>query len=179
VIINKKIKNKFLYISKKNRIKIRFIGKQAELYLYFRTASTLVNDLFNSFDASNTFPKCPFFREKDDGDTNYVRSKRIVSLVVDRTDEEIKAFACPISIWNKLINQTKENDFEIWGEGQGLSTRYYVNPLGVSKITGKQKKISKATLESFTFSNIFIDEEWELVEEKIERIKNRWEILDL
>ena len=179
MIMSKKMKNKFLYINRDSRIKIRFIGKQSELYQYFRIAnsSEIVHNLLNN--SLDSISKRLFFKKEDNGDVNYARSKRIVSLVIDRADGEIKAFACPISAWNELVNQTKENDFEIWREGQGLNTRYYVNSLGVSETTEKQEKIAEATLDSFTFSNIFIDNEWELVEEKIERIKNRWEILDL
>lgn len=175
--MDEKLKNKFLYIGKNHKVRIRFIGKQAEIYQYFNTSSTLVNNsLFNSLNGS---PRMSFFKEKDDGDTNYARSKRIVSLVVDRVDEEVKAFACPISVWNKIVNQTKENDFEIRREGEGLNTRYYVTPLGISDITEKQEKIAKATLDSFTFSDIFVKDKWELVGDIIEKIENRWEILDL
>lgn len=189
----KEVERKFLYVPKKERIRVRFIGKQGEMYQYFRlptappaappaaptAPSGLLYPFVSASSQSDSFSRKPIFKEIDDGDTNYSRSKRIVSLVVDREDDKIRAFACPISVWNMITHVEKENDFEIWREGDGLQTRYFANPLGPSEITDDHEKIVEATLESYTFANIFVDNEWELVETLVERIENRWDILDL
>ncbi len=186
----KKIEKKFIYVPKKGRIKVRFVGNQTEMYQYFGlpSAPPTAPVAPNSFAAGSSMTMAavsdlsfrkPIFKEIDDGDPNYARTKRIVSLVVDREDDKVKAFACPVSAWNMITEHAKENDFDIWREGVALNTRYFVQPLGLSEITDDHEKIVEATLESFTFANIFVDNEWELVEETIERIENRWDILDL
>jgi len=176
----------FLYVPStgKIRIKVRFVGEQVEMFQYFNKGYFNGNADPGSFGAFPS-PLSPlqgekvFFREDDNGDVAYSRSKRIVSLVIDRSDEKIKAFACPVSVWNQMTEFAKENDFEIWREGHGLQTRYFVDPCGLSEITDNQERTVEATLESFSFADIFIKKKWELVDEVIERIENRWQILDL
>lgn len=183
--------DKFLYVGKKGRIKIRFVGEQVEMFQYFN--KNYFNGVMPPFSSSsssfgaalatnpllNSSGKPSFFREDDNGDAAYSRSKRIVSLVVDRADEKVKAFACPISVWNMMTDHAKENDFEIWKEGAGLQTRYHTEPLGITDITEDQAAIVEATLDSFTFVDIFVNNEWEILDEIVERIENRWDILDL
>lgn len=170
--------SKFLYVPIKGKIKIRFIGPQAQLFQYFRTAPMSINvGAFENSDGEKL--QSSFFKEHNDGDKNYAIAKRIVSLVIDREDEKIKAFACPISVWHNITEMAKENDFEISKSGRGLNTRYFAQPLGISSVTEDQEKMVNATLESFTFSDIFVKNEWEVVDSVIERIENRWEILDL
>lgn len=178
IMADKIPENKFLYISKKDSVIIRFMGGQVQLYQYFPVNPTM-DETGASLGPLNTTPNKPFLKEHDDGDKDYVKSKRIVSLVIDRSDEKIKAFVCPISAWNQLTDDAKENDFEIWKEGMGLQTRYHVKALGINDVTEEQECIVNATLASFTFSDIFIKDEWELVDEVVERIEERWEILDL
>ena len=172
--------NKFLYVKRDGRIRIRFVGEQVEMFQYFNKSYFSGNATFNSFSSVKLSTGKPsFFREYDDGDDAYTRSKRIVSLVIDRSDEKIKAFACPVSVWNQMTDHAKENDFEIWKEGLGFQTRYYVEPLGLSEVTEDQKGTVDATLDSFTFADIFVDNEWELVNEVVEKIEHHWQILDL
>ena len=171
--------NKFLYIPRNREVKIRYVGNQAELYHYFRVAS-----LFEPMISARPYParqlsKMSFFREDNKEESGFSISKRVVSLVVDREDEKIKAFACPISAWNLMVKEDKENDFIIRRTGEGLSTRYSVIPSGISTISKYQEKIVEATLNSFSLADIFIKEEWELLENIIERIDDRWSILDL
>ena len=179
--------NKFIYVKKDERIKIRFVGEQVEMFQYFNKSyynGTSPSNSF-SFGAASAMPlsggsaKPSFFKDHDDGDEAYNRTKRIVSLVIDRSDEKIKAFACPISVWNQMIDHAKENDFEIWKEGVGLQTRYHVSPLGLSEVTEAQEETVSATLDSFNFADIFVDNKWEIVNEVVEKIEHRWQILDL
>lgn len=175
--------NKFLYVPKTFRIKIRFVGEQVEMFQYFNKSyfngnitspfSTLAQVQSPAHTEQNVF-----FREEDNGDAAYTRSKRVVSLVIDRSDEKVKAFACPISAWNLMTEHSKDNDFEIWREGHRLETRYFIEPLGLSEVSEGQQKAVSATLESYSFADIFVKNEWEIVNEIIERIENRWEILD-
>ncbi len=152
------------------RIRIRFVGKQSDLFRYYKI----------NYGGSTSFESRRFFYKKyDNGDKSYARTKRVVSLVIDRADESIKAFACPISVWYQLDGHSKENDFEIWREGKALQTKYYAKALGTTEITEEQERIVDATLESFTFEDIFVDNDWELVNEVVERIESRLDILDL
>ncbi len=174
--------NKFLYIKKDERIKIRFVGEQVEMFQYFNKSyynGTAMSNLPLAAGASPGAGKPSFFREHDDGDEAYNRTKRIVSLVIDRSDEKVKAFACPRSAWNKITDHAKENDFEIWKEGVALQTRYHIIALGLSEATEAQEETVSATLDSFTFAEIFVDNKWEIVNEVVERIEHRWQILDL
>jgi hypothetical protein len=177
--------NKFVYINRTDRVKIRFVGEQVEMFQYFNKSyyngtSPSVFSMGGAIGSpSSTTAKPSFFREHDDGDEAYNRTRRIVSLVIDRSDEKIKAFACPISVWNKMTDHVKENDFEIWKDGVALQTRYSVEPLGLSDVTDAQEETIAATLNSYTFADIFVKNEWELVNEIVERIEHRWQILDI
>ena len=175
--------NKFVYINRAERAKIRFVGEQVEMFQYFNKSHYNGTAPSNSFSFSQAemvaSVKPTFFRDHDDGDEAYNRTKRIVSLVIDRSDEKVKAFACPVSVWNQMTEHAKDNDFEIWKEGVGLQTRYSVEPLGLSEVSEAQEEVVEATLDSFTFSDIFVKNEWEIVNEIVERIENRWSILDL
>jgi len=119
-----------------------------------------------------------FFMEEDNGDAAYSRSKRVVSLIIDRYDEKIKAMATPISVWNQMTEYNKNNDFVIWREGHGLQTRYFVEALGLSEVSKEQQKSVSAILDSYTFADIFVKKEWEIVSEVVEKIESRWQILD-
>jgi hypothetical protein len=173
--------NKFVYVKRDERVKIRFVGEQVEMFQYFNKNYYNGTNVINpqSFGTSLPSGKPSFFSEHDNGDDAYNRTKRIVSLVIDRSDERIKAFACPISVWNQMTDHAKENDFEIWKEGVSLQTRYFVTPLGLSEISEDQEETVSATLDSFTFADIFVDNKWEIVDEVVEKIEHRWQILDL
>ncbi len=176
--------NKFVYVSKTGRIKIRFVGEQVEMFQYFNKSYYNGTAVLNPVSLGASYSMLPsekptFFSEHDNGDEAYNRTKRIVSLVIDRSDEKIKAFACPISVWNQMTEHAKDNDFEIWKEGKGLQTRYSVEPLGLSEVSDAQEGTVSATLDSFTFADIFVDNKWEIVNEVVEKIEHRWQILDL
>ena len=176
--------NKFVYVKKDERVKIRFVGEQVEMFQYFDKGyysgtAPAISIAHVSLSSPPSVGKPTFFREHDDGDEAYNRTKRIASLVIDRSDEKIKAFACPISVWNQMTECAKEYDFEIWKEGVGLQTRYFVTPLGLSEVSEAQEETVVATLDSFTFADIFVKNEWEIVDEVIEKIKHRWQILDI
>jgi hypothetical protein len=173
--------NKFVYVKRDERVKVRFVGEQVEMFQYFNKSYYNGTNVINpqSFGASLPPGKPSFFSEHDNGDNAYNRTKRIVSLVIDRSDERIKAFACPISAWNQMTEHAKDNDFEIWKEGVALQTRYFVTPLGLSEVSGDQEATVTATLDSFTFADIFVEGKWEIVNEVVEKIEHRWQILDL
>ena len=185
---------RYLYVPTTGSITVRFVGEQVEMYQYYnksyfsddtetstaRGRGMRMSSPF-SMSATRSLPQGErvFFRETNNGDAAYAISKRIVSLVIDRETEQIKAFPCPISAWNQITEHPKENDFKIYRKGYGLQTKYYTEPMGLSEITDGQAETIEATLDSYDFSNIFVDKKWELVNEVVERINNRWEILDL
>lgn len=173
--------DKFIYIPKTGKIKIRFVGEQIEMFQYFNK-SYFNGNVTSPFSALDQSPSSPeqnvFIMEEDNGDAAYTRSKRVVSLVIDRSDERVKAFVCPISAWNLMTEHSKDNDFEVWRTGHRLETRYFAEPLGLSEISEGQQEIISAISDSFTFADIFIKNKWEVVNEIVERIENRWEILD-
>jgi len=182
--MGKRKSNKFVYINRTDRVKIRFVGEQVEMFQYFNKSyynGTAPSNSFSSLmmTSSPIATKPSFFKEDDNGDDAYTRTKRIVSLVIDRSDEKIKAFACPISVWNQITECAKENDFEIWKEGVALQTRYFTTPLGLSEVSEAQEETIRATLDSYTFADIFVNSKWEIVNEIIERIEHRWQILDI
>jgi len=178
--------NKFVYINRDDRVKIRFVGEQVEMFQYFDInyynnggSSVISYAQAGATILDGVSGKLSFFREYDDGNIAYNRTKRIVSLVIDRSDEKVKAFACPISAWNQMTEHDKENDFEIRKEGIALQTRYYAESLGLSEVSEAQEETIKATLDSFTFADIFVDGKWEIVNEVIEKAKHRWQMLDI
>jgi len=191
---NKKKSKKIILVpqSGSGRVKIRFVGHQQEIFQYFNKnyfnggsigGPTPAPSTQFAWDSVAMQPSLPpaervFFREEDNGDSAYTVSKRVASLVINREDETIKAFACPISLWNQMTEHAKENDFEIWREGFGLQTRYHLEPMGVTLITKEQEKTIEATLKSYTFADIFVKKEWDLVSEEVKKIKNRCQILD-
>jgi len=184
----KKKSDKFLYVPTTGRVKVRFVGEQVEMFQYFNRSyfngnggSPNISSAFAPalMSSQNTTPEeRVFFREEDNGDEAYSRSKRVVSLVIDRMDEKVKAFATPISVWNMMTEHAKDNDFEIWREGHGLQTRYFVEPLGLSEVSDDQQISIDATLESYTFADIFVKKKWEVVKKAVERVRSRWYILD-
>ena len=83
-----------------------------------------------------------------------------------------------MSAWHQLKSHSKENDFKLWREGERLKTRYFVEACGLSKVSVSQEEAVTATLKKFTFADIFVKGEWEIVPEIPERVENRWSILD-
>jgi hypothetical protein len=170
-----KSKKKYLYFSPKVReIVIRFVGPQMILYQYFPK--------------NYTGKRSPLFSLTNTPDDDHFISKRIVSLVIDRSDEIIRAFACPITVFNKVImfaEQTKngkEFDFTVYREGVGIQTRYdIIHSEEASKITAYQENVVKCTLNTFSLEDIFINkrDEWELLNEMVKKIESRLDILDL
>lgn len=178
---------KYLYIKKDGRIVIRFVGDQEILYQYFREPSPVTNQLQASLsiiDAMASHQKS-FFKSTREDYSNYHVSKRIVSLVIDRLDNDrIKAFCCPVTVWNEICDISNDNncDFEINRTGTGLSTRYTTKVSDDNtQITEEQSKIVEATLKTFSLEDIFIHkrDEWQIQTEIHDPIENRFDILDL
>ncbi len=180
---------KYLYVPQSGKVKVRFVGEQVEMFQYFNKSyfnnppapapgAFSAAAAITLMSASQPVGEKVFFREEDNGDEAYSRSKRVVSLVIDRYDEKVKAFASPISVWNMMTEHAKDNDFSIWREGHGLQTRYFVEPCGLSEVSEEQQISVDATLESYTFADIFIKKDWAIVNEVVEKIESRWQILD-
>lgn len=179
---------KYLYVPQSGKIKVRFAGEQVEMFQYFNkswfngnaqaVAGAYGLGVASLSSASQPIGERVFFREEDNGDEAYSRSKRVVSLVIDRYDEKVKAFASPISVWNMMTEHAKDNDFSIWREGHGLQTRYFVEPCGLSEVSEEQQISIDATLASYTFADIFIKKDWAIVNKVVEKIESRWQILD-
>lgn len=140
-------------------IKIRFVGKQQKIY--------------QRWDKGNRT-----FSFTDSHKEGY--AVRVVSFVVDRADEKVKAFLCPSSIWNKVGQYTKEQDFVIHREGRGLDTMYDVKSMGDSEISQDILDRVEITSQVYSLSDIFVNQvKWELLDKYHEPIDNRFDILDL
>jgi len=162
-IINKNSRYLYLSVHRSSAV-VRFVGHQKELFV--------------SFDSLNRKYR---FSENKNEDNNLKCSRRIVSLVIDREDERVKAFACPFSAWNYIEKFDMEYDYKIQRSGIGLSTKYTVEKKEKTNITDRQKEIVESTLHNFSLEDMFIykEDEWEFSIDKEEPISSRFEILDL
>jgi len=159
----KKNYKKFLNISNDKRdITIRFIGHQKKLYIYF---DTILRRML--------FKEERFFKGKS-------LSPRIVSFVIDRESDEIKAFACPITSFEQMEEYSSDHDFQIHKEGEGFETKYIVKSLGPSEATKEQEGMVDATLKVYSLEDIFVKRgKWEILEAEAEPIESRFDILDI
>jgi hypothetical protein len=140
-------------------VQIRFVGTQQKIY-----------QRWNKDNRTFSF--------SDNQKEGY--SVRIVSFVIDRSDEKVKAFMCPASVFNQLGEYGPEHDFEIRREGMGLSTKYMVRSLGITEVGQDLLDRVEITSQVHTLSDIFINKEkWELLDKEHEPIENRFDILDL
>jgi hypothetical protein len=169
-------KKQYLFIGRHNsEVTVRFIGPVEFLYQYF---SKINSDPLPNSDSVIR----PFFKNNNDGSSDYYIKKRLVSFVIDRGDDKIKAFSCPISAWNQIQdnNYVKNTDFKIFRRGTGLQTTYdVIKDKEKTTITAEQKQIVRGTLATYSFKNIFVDKEWEFLREIDEPVKNIYELLDL
>jgi len=138
---------------------IRFVGTQQKIYQRWNKGS-------RSFSFSNSHQE------------GY--SVRVVSFVIDRCDDRVKAFMCPVSIWNQVGAYSKDHDFKIRREGMGLNSKYPVDSLGETEVSQDLLDRIEITSQVYTLSDIFINKiKWELLNKDHEPINSRFDILDL
>ena len=53
-------------------------------------------------------------------------TKKLASFVIDRSDGNVKAFICPMRVFQMAGEYSCDHDFEISRMGMGLSTKYTV-----------------------------------------------------
>ena len=82
-------------------------------------------------------------------------------------------------VWSAVHDAGLNNIFYLSRSGSGLKTKYNVQPLGATELTDAEKVMVNATLESFSFNDIFVKNDWEPLKEAEERIESRFDILDL
>lgn len=158
----------FLYVTSYGAdVTVRFVGKPESIYQYFAK------------DPNDPDRRTSFYKMIDDGDSGHHRVLRVASLVIDRSDDKIRAFISPISVWQQTENHLK-HDFRIKREGHGLNTKYIVNRLEPSEVTEEQQKMIEATQDAFSFEHIYIKKQnWEILTIKQEVIESRFDIIDL
>jgi len=140
-------------------ITVRFVGVQQRLYSTWDSSARA----FNFYESK---------REK--------AVQRIVSFVVDRSDEKVKAFLCPVTVFNKMGEYDITHDFSINRYGQGLNTKYEVESLGESSVSEEIENKVAITSETYSLVDIFVNKvKWSLLDVKIEPITDRFDILDL
>ena len=163
-IVKKRItlKNKFIYPPRYGEtIFIRFVGNQQKIYQRW-----------------NPNIKRGTLFENNPGGEHI--SERVISLVVDKSDDKIKAFLCPVSVFNQMGEYNSNHSFKVSREGTGLRTRYSVESLGESLISDELKEQVDITLKIYPLVDIFVKKlKWELLTVESRPIKNRFEILDL
>ena len=163
-IIRKPKKNQrglilFPPIKDDGKITVRFVGTQQKMYQLWNSAT-------KKFTCSNTYQE------------GYIT--RVVSFVIDRADEKVKAFVCPISVFDQLGQFGSNHDFLIHRHGLKLNTRYEIKSLGETKVSQDLLDKIETTSRVYPLSDIFInDVRWELLDKESEPIENRFDILDL
>ena len=161
-------RHRFLYMTALFPVVVvRFVGHQKELYQNYDKS------IRKYFWTENNSPQNNL--------STISTSKRVVSLVIDRDNDQIKAFSCPMSVWNMVKKYDKEYDFRIERMGVGISTRYKIDPLEITEVTEIENKVIEATLHNYSLEDIFIykEDDWNFSDEKIEAIESRFDILDL
>ena len=149
-----------LYPPKENQsITVRFVGKQ--------------HKLFQRWDKQTR--SYSFSQSKQDG-----YSVRIISFVIDRVEDRIKAFICPASVFKIMGNYNKNHDFRVTRRGGGLNTRYEVDSLGETEVSDDIIEKIQVTSEVHSLSDIFTKgEKWRVLDKEHEPILDRFDILDL
>ena len=98
----------------------------------------------------------------------------------DRFDNDVKVFACPVSVWKMCGNYSSNHNFKISRQGHGLSSRYEVNSLGEAPISKELEDQIYITSRAYPIADIFIKKlDWELLNTEPEPINDRFDILDL
>lgn len=163
-VINTPKKNQrgiILYPPKsEHSIRVRFVGTQQKIYQKW-------NSTTKTFSCSE--------RNQE----GYIT--RIVSFVIDREDEKVKAFLCPASVYQQLGDLGEPNhDFVVTRHGSGLNTKYQVASLGETEVSQDLLDRIEITSQAYSLSEIFINHiKWELLDKDYEPIENRFDILDL
>ena len=163
-IIRKPKKNQrglilFPPIKDDGKITVRFVGTQQKMYQLWNSGS-------KTFTCSNTYQE------------GYIT--RVVSFVIDRADDKVKAFVCPISVFDQLGKHDIQHDFLIHRHGLRLNTRYEVQSLGETEVSQDLLDRIEITSNVYSLSDIFIKNiKWELLDKDQEPIENRFDILDL
>lgn len=149
-----------LYPPKQDQpITVRFVGIQQKLYQKWNASS-------------KTFS---FSEDKREG---YI--PRVISFVIDRADDKVKAFICPIVVFSQLGEHGPKHDFKISREGFGRNVKYEVRSLGETSVSDELLERIDITSKEYSLSNIVINRiKWELLKTEPESINNRFEILDL
>lgn len=154
----KKRYNKFITIIPDTSVTIRFVGHQEKIYSKWdpdKKSSTM-------------------HETKVEGSV-----MRVASLVIDRNDNNIKAYLCPVSVFNQLTGYGPEHDFKISRKGTHLSTKYHVESLGKTEVSIEKQAEVDTILTSCSLIKIFNSKKaWgEKVKVK-EEIESRFDILD-
>lgn len=140
-------------------VTLRFLGTQQKIY-----------QLWNS--DTKTFTCSDRYLE------GYIT--RVVSFVIDRADEKIKAFVCPISVFDQLGEYGSNHDFLIHRHGLKLNTRYEIKSLGETEVSQDLLDKIEVTSRVYSLTDIFVKNvRWELLDKESEPIDNRFDILDL
>ena len=140
-------------------IAVRFVGSQQKIYQQW-------DQMSRSFSCSDI---------KKEGDI-----LRIVSFVIDREDDIVKAFICPASAFNQLGEYDSGHDFRISRTGMGLGARYHIKDLGKTEVCQDLLDKVEITANVYSLSDIFIEKvKWKLLDKECEPITDRFEILDL
>lgn len=169
----KKKDTKFVYITPEGNVTLRFVGEPVRLFQYYKQEK--INGPIQPFLQYQYEP--PFFRKDNNGDKNYIIRERIATLVIDRNDDKIKTFSCPISVWD-TVSKDPEYDYRIERIGSGIQTRYDVTQLCKIDLTEEQKNMVEFTLEKYSIENIFINKiEWDVVLYRLGEV-NRFDLLD-
>ena len=170
--MSKKKKNyKYLFIKPNDKVVVRFIGPGIMLYQCFPISHSNGGTTVNK----------PFFRERDSEFTDCHSGKKYISFVIDRADNQIKIFPCPIRVYNTIRELDKNADILIKRRGLGLKTKYSAEVYdNVSEDTDPNLiSMVENTLEKYSFVDILVhNKKWEFVKEK-ESVVNRFDILDL
>ncbi|HUW43996.1 MAG TPA: hypothetical protein VMV95_03500 [Bacillota bacterium] len=149
---------KWIYVLKDKTINIRFVGHQEKIYQNW----------------------IPSLRKFDFSETKGEKSSiRIMSLVIDREDNDIKPFCCPASVWSLMSPFGSNHDFKISRSGNGLNTRYNVESNGETEVSKEVEHMVKCTLEHYSLTDIFVNKvKWKLINEPKDTI-SRFDMLDI
>ena len=158
----KKLRGRILYAPPHGQsITIRFVGEQQRIYQRW----------------DRTYRSFICYEDKRED-----AIQRIVSFIIDRADEKIKAFICPATVFQAMGEYGPTHDFKINREGHGLSTKYKVSSLGETSVSEEIEKMVGITSRAYSFADIFIRKiKWEVLdkEPESEAIDDRFEIIDL
>jgi len=149
-----------LYPPKENQsITVRFVGSIYKIYQRWDKHT-------RSFS---------FTESKQDG-----FSVRVLSFVIDRQEDRVKAFICPASVFRMVGEYDKSHDFKIIRRGRGLNTSYDVESLGESEVSDDIIERVRITADVYPISDIFTKGvKWKLLNKEHEPIIDRFDILDL